>query len=85
MNTVKQNANSMYHAYFYDVNTVTAKSEKHGFYFVCSSKEDALKGFCEYAEIALGRNLEKSEVFIEEIMEGTKIETSPGKVTISCS
>jgi hypothetical protein len=52
---------------------------------VCSSKEDALKGFCEYAEIALGRNLEKSEVFIEEIMEGTKIETSPGKVTISCS
>lgn len=85
MNIVKQNANSMYHAYFYDVNAVTNKPEKHGFYFVCSSKEDALNGFCEYAEIALGRNLEKSEVFIEEIMEGTKIETSPGKVTISCS
>jgi hypothetical protein len=82
---INENTNSMYHAYFYDVNSITNKSEKHGFYFVCNSKENALKNFCEYAEVALGRNLEKSEVFIEEMMEGAKIETSPGKVTISCS
>lgn len=84
MNTT-ENTNGMFHAYFYDVNPVTNKSEKHGFYFVSSSKKNALKNFCEYAEVALGKNLEESEVFVEEMMEGAKIETSPGKVTISCS
>lgn len=79
------NNNRMFHAYFIETNPQNSKKEKHGFFFVCNSKESAHKEFCEYARLSLGRDLNSEDVFIEEILEGTTIEKSEGKVTISCS
>lgn len=79
------NNNRMFHAYFIETSPNNGKKEKHGFFFVCNSKESAHKEFCEYARLSLGRDLNPKDVFIDEIMEGTTIEKSEGKVTISCS
>lgn len=77
----------MFHVFFHKVNNQSGFFEKHGFYFVASCKEEALRDFSEYALTRLGENLKSEDITVEEqIMdEDIKITKDSNKVTISCS
>ena len=77
----------MFHVYFYKSNAKTNSVEKHGFYFVASNKEEALKDFSEYALLKLGESLKSEDIVVEEQVmdDDIKITKNSNRVTIACS
>jgi hypothetical protein len=84
--TVYENL-KMFHVYFNKFNSQTKCLEKHGFYFVASCKEEALKDFAEYAQSKLGESLKSEDITVEEQVmdDDIKISKKANQVTISCS
>lgn len=77
----------MFHVYFYKSSSQGSTLEKHGFYFVAPSKEEALRDFSEYAQTRLGESLKSEDITVEEQVmdEDITITKEAHKVTISCS
>lgn len=77
----------MFHVYFHKANTKTNTLEQHGFYFVASNKEEALRDFSEYALSKLGESLRSEDIIVEEQLmdDNIKITKTSNQVTITCS